>query len=131
MRISDWSSDVCSSDLHPPLPETRNPAEAGPLATAVSHPSASSDDADRAALLRALDRELDLPVDEREQGVVAAKADAHARMELGAALANDDVAGFDRLATIDLHAEILRVGAAAVARGKHGRAHVRTQVPNA
>src|SRR3546814_18861175 len=83
MRISDWSSDVCSSDLHPPLPETRNPAEAGPLATAVSHPSASSDDADRAALLRALDRELDLAVDEREQGVVAAEAAAHARMERG------------------------------------------------
>src|SRR3546814_5737762 len=75
MRISDWSSDVCSSDL--------------------------------------------LAVDEREQGVVAAEADAHARMELGAALANDDVAGFDRLATIDLHAEILRVGVAAVARGTY------------
>src|SRR3546814_13863651 len=40
-------------------------------------------------------------------------------MELGAALANDDVAGFDRLATIDLHAEILRVGVAAVARGTY------------
>src|SRR3546814_6243413 len=40
-------------------------------------------------------------------------------MELGAALANDEVAGFDRLATIDLHAEILRVGAAAVARGTY------------
>src|SRR3546814_7432085 len=102
MRISDWSSDVCSSDL------TRSPAEAGPLDIAVSHPSAGSDDADRAALLRALDRELDLAVDEREQGVVAAEADAHARMELGAALANDDVAGFDRLATIDLPAEIPR-----------------------
>src|SRR3546814_19208843 len=40
-------------------------------------------------------------------------------MELGAALANDDVAGFDRLATIDLHAEILRVGVADVARGTY------------
>src|SRR3546814_12578673 len=24
MRISEWSSDVCSSDLHPPPPPTRN-----------------------------------------------------------------------------------------------------------
>src|SRR6476646_8514211 len=40
-------------------------------------------------------------------------------MELGAALAYDDVAGFDRLATIDLHAEVFRVGVAAVARGTY------------
>src|SRR3546814_8123524 len=79
----------------------------------------SSDVCSSDLLLRALDRELDLAVDEREQGVVAAEADAHAPMELGAALANDDVAGFDRLATIDLHAEILRVGVAAVARGTY------------
>src|SRR6478672_4894281 len=77
------------------------------------------DDVHRAALLRALGRELDLAVDQREQGVVAAKADAHARMELGATLADDDVAGFDRLATIDLHAEVLRVGVATVARGTY------------
>src|SRR3546814_6242309 len=40
-------------------------------------------------------------------------------MELGATLANDDVAGFDRLAAIHLHAEVLRVGVAAVARGTY------------
>src|SRR5690606_29721118 len=72
-----------------------------------------------AALLRALGRELDLAVDQREQGVVAAEADARTRVELGAALADDDVAGVDRLAAIDLHAEVLRVGVAAVARGAY------------
>src|SRR5690606_30701780 len=89
------------------------------LDIAASRASAGGDDAHRATLLRTLDRELDLAVDEREQGVVAAEADAHARIELGAALADVEVAGFDRLATIDLHAEVLRVGVAAVARGTY------------
>jgi hypothetical protein len=62
---------------------------------------------------------LHLAVDEREQGVVATEADAGARMELGAALADDDVAGFDGLAAEDLDAEVLRVGIAAVARGAY------------
>src|SRR3970282_102265 len=79
----------------------------------------AGNDADGAAALRALHGELDLAIDQREQRVVAAEADAHARMELGATLANDDVAGIDRLATINLHAEILRVGVAAVARGTY------------
>src|SRR5690606_39030847 len=77
------------------------------------------DNTDGAALLRTLGRELDLAVDQREQGVVAAEADAHARMELGAALADDDVAGLDGLAAVHLHAQVLRVGVAAVARGAY------------
>src|SRR5690606_33698331 len=77
--------------------------------------SAGGDDAHRAALLRALGRELDLAVDEREQCVVAAEADARTGVELGAALADDDVAGLDGLAAVHLHAEVLRVGVAAVA----------------
>ena len=40
---------------------------------------------------------------------VTAEADARARMKLGAALADDDVAGFNRLPTIDLHSEVLGV----------------------
>ena len=48
---------------------------------------------------------------------VEAAADAGARMELGAALTHDDVAGFDFLAAVDLDAQILRVGVAAVAGG--------------
>jgi hypothetical protein len=37
-------------------------------------------------------------------------------MELGAALADDDVAGFNSLAALHLHAEVFRVGIATVAR---------------
>src|SRR5687767_7627922 len=93
--------------------EMKSPAKAGP--SDLQRVAGSSlgliqwqllaDDAHGAALLRALGRELDLAVDQREQGVVAAEADAHARMELGAALADDDVSGFDRLAAVHLHAE--------------------------
>src|SRR5690606_40074642 len=72
--------------------ETRSPAEAG-LLQALSLTSGGRDHVDGAALLRPLDGELDGAVDQREQCVVAAQADARTRMELGAALADDDVAG--------------------------------------
>src|SRR5690606_20292052 len=98
--------------------ETRSPAEAG-LLQALSLTSGGRDHVDGAALLRALDGELDGAVDQREQRVVAAQADARTRMELGAALADDDVAGLDGLAAVHLHAEVLRVGVAAVARGTY------------
>src|SRR5690606_7589228 len=101
-----------------PCPQTRSPAEAA-LLQALSLTSGGRDHVDGAALLRALDGELDGAVDQREQRVVAAQADARTRMELGAALADDDVAGLDGLAAVHLHAEVLRVGVAAVARGTY------------
>src|SRR5690606_15407710 len=82
-------------------------------------PSGGRHDAHGAALLRTLDREFDGTVDQREQGVVATEADARTRVELRAALADDDVAGLDGLAAVHLHAEVLRVGVAAVARGTY------------
>src|SRR5690606_99098 len=63
----------------------------------------------------ALGGELDGAVDQREERVVAAQADAVARVELRAALADADVAGLDGLAAEDLHTQVLRVGVAAVA----------------
>src|SRR5690348_7069908 len=75
--------------------------------------------ADGATRFRTVGLELDLAVHQREQRVVAAQADARARMELGAALAHDDVAGRNRLAAIELHAQVFRVGIAAVARGTY------------
>ena len=51
-------------------------------------------------LFLALGRELDLAVDQREQRVVLAHADVHARMDLRAALADDDAAGADGLAAV-------------------------------
>ena len=59
--------------------------------------------------------ELDVPADEREQRVVVATADAGAGVEVGAALADDDLAGVDELAAEALDAEALGVGVAAVA----------------
>src|SRR5947208_14679837 len=70
--------------------------------------------ADGAAVLGAFDGELHGTVDKREQGVVAAEADAVPRMELGTALTHDDVTGFHGLAAVDLHAEVFRIGVAAV-----------------
>jgi hypothetical protein len=51
--------------------------------------------------------EGDTAVDQRKKGVVAANADAEARMYLGPALADQDVSCDDRLATEFLNAEAL------------------------
>src|SRR6476646_3397526 len=61
--------------------------------------------------------ELDLAVDEREQGVVLAKADILARVPLSAALAGNDVAGDRELTAEQLQTQPLAVRVAAVARG--------------
>src|SRR4051794_3996600 len=53
--------------------------------------------------------------DEREQRVVLTPADAETRVEVGATLADDDLAGLDDLATEALDAQALGVGVAAVA----------------
>jgi hypothetical protein len=50
-----------------------------------------------------------------EQRVVATAANACAGVEVGAALANDDLAGLDNLAAEALYAQELSVGVAAVA----------------
>src|SRR5690242_19756671 len=57
-----------------------------------------------------LGAELHVALDEREQGVVTAATDAVARVEVRAALADDDLAGVDELAAVALHAEALGVG---------------------
>jgi len=57
-----------------------------------------------------------MAVDQREQRVVLADADIQARMNGGAALANDDAAGADHFAAVDLHAKALCLGVATVAR---------------
>src|SRR5690606_8948249 len=56
----------------------------------------------------------------REQGVVAAEADVVARVEGGAALAHEDVAGQHVLAAELLHAEALGVRVATVTRRTTG-----------
>src|SRR3546814_7698548 len=42
MRISDWSSDVCSSDLHISLPSALPRSPAGPALVSASVPSTKS-----------------------------------------------------------------------------------------
>src|SRR4051812_11130456 len=61
--------------------------------------------------------EDDLAVDEGEQGVIIALADAFAGVELGAQLTDDDVAGDYFLAAETLDAAALTVGIATVAAG--------------
>src|SRR4051794_32577713 len=78
----------------------------------------ATDDADDAAA--ALVAELHGAGDQGEQRVVAAAADVVAGVEVGAALADQDLARVDLLATEALDPEPLGVGVAAVARG--GRA---------
>src|SRR5262245_13489697 len=61
--------------------------------------------------------ERDHPVDEREQGVVLAAADARSGVEVGAALAHDDLARVDQLAAEALDAQPLGSRVTAVAAG--------------
>jgi len=88
---------------------------AGLFSAARKQALSGSDHADRALALGAFDREVHLAIDQRIQRMVTAQADAGTWMELGAALAHDDVTGFNRLPTVDFHAQIFRVGIAAVA----------------
>src|SRR4051794_36285800 len=71
-------------------------------------------DADLVARL-AVVLELHDAIDQGVDGVVGAQADVAARMPLRAALADDDVAGRDGLATILLDAAVFRIRIAAVA----------------
>src|SRR5690606_30110110 len=89
-----WKAPVGES-IGIPRHQRKAPHAAGPSSKRRAR-SVACHHAHGATLLGTLDRELDLAVDQREQRVVAAQADAHARMELGAALADDDVAGIDR-----------------------------------
>src|SRR6188508_1249809 len=61
--------------------------------------------------------ELDGALGEREQGVVTAAPDVDAGVEVGPALADDDLAGVDDLAAEALDAEALCVAVAAVLAG--------------
>src|SRR3546814_5451337 len=79
MRISDWSSDVCSSDLTPPASGTRSvrvdrtQPEEPSLAPYAHHPSS----ADR---ILALDSHLDEPV---EGGAVDQRLQSAANLDIG------------------------------------------------
>src|SRR6185503_19564878 len=55
---------------------------------------------------------------QREQRVVAAAADARTRVEVGAALADQDLARVDDLTAEALHAEALSVGVTTVTGGR-------------
>ena len=59
---------------------------------------------------------LHVSADERKQRVVPSHSDAGAGTDLRAALADEDRAGVDQLATVDLHTKHLRVRVAPVAR---------------
>src|SRR6188508_2425609 len=95
-------------------PQTGTPF-AEVLSVAVT--SLAGDDVDDLATTAGA--ELDGAGLQGEEGVVAAAAHAGARVEVRAALADDDLAGAHDLAAEALHAEALRVGVAAVlgARG--------------
>src|SRR4029077_20073705 len=70
----------------------------------------------RAAAVLADALVLDLAGDERKERVVATDAHTGARLDLGAALADQDRARVDALAAVDLDAQHLRVRVPTVAR---------------
>src|SRR5262249_9632429 len=142
--VSDWSSDVCSSDLvmvtwsansatsrsPPEWPWRPHAARADRLAirprlmpccalwrNLVRRLTARGrlDHAHGPAIAHPAER--DHPADEREQGVVPAATDARAGVEVGTALAHDDLARVNQLATETLDAQPLGVRVTAVAAG--------------
>ena len=62
---------------------------------------------------------MNAAVDQSEQGIVAADADALTRMDVGAALTDQDVAGQNVLTIAALDAETLGLGVTAVFRGAY------------
>jgi hypothetical protein len=68
------------------------------------------DDVDAAAFFF----EFDVPINQSEQGPVAARANVLAGMHLGAALADDDAAGGDEFAAKRFDSEALAVAVAPV-----------------
>src|SRR3546814_18087038 len=84
MRISDWSSDVCSSDLAVVLDDAEHDrqAQAGPLANRLgrverledalphllAHAAAGVEDADRDAVVFGLRMQIDARSEERRVG---------------------------------------------------------------
>ena len=70
---------------------------------------------DRAALaVTAHALEVNAAIDQSEQGVIAADANALTRMDVGAALTDQDVAGQNELTVAALDAEALGLGITAV-----------------
>ena len=53
---------------------------------------------------------MNAAIDQSEQGVIAADADALTRMDVGAALTDQDVAGQNKLTVAALDAEALGLG---------------------
>ena len=75
----------------------------------------SGDDVDNLAV--ATHTELHGAIGEGEQRVILAHADVVARVEVGATLANDDVAGFNDDAVMAFYTKAFRFAITAVTRG--------------
>src|SRR5215210_1707930 len=109
--VTTASSGCCQSveggpEIRPALDDVCGPDLLGERRNDVDDPAAPAGP------------ELDGPRAEREQGVVTAAADVQPRVEVGAPLAHDDLAGVHLLAAEALDAEALRVGVAPVAGGR-------------
>ena len=68
------------------------------------------------AIVGSLDLEANVAIRQGEEGVVTATADVGAIAKLGAALPDDDAAGVDTLAAVNLDAKPFRFRIAAVTR---------------
>src|SRR3546814_17176117 len=87
MRISDWSSDVCSSDLDQPAIELRPPVANEAHAGAVPRGALEVDRLDRPAAFRA---------SELLRQVAPFVGDEAVAIEIGVALAPDAIGGDHR-----------------------------------
>src|SRR5579863_4158005 len=102
-----FSLDICARSLRAPLPRGHGSVEL------LGGGDGLGSDIDELAHAAAI-AEFHDAADFREQGVVTAPADVFARLDAGAALANDDRTARHRLASEHFHAQPLRVGIAPV-----------------
>src|SRR3546814_2882250 len=124
MRISDWSSDVCSSDLLVMLAGFRKAGEFREFAQRDVHAEGA------AARLEALDPELEVSrqvAGVHQPLVKQLRTDIGDHARRGDVLAADELDP-DRLAPVDQH---FLDGAFEADLDQIGRAHVRTTVTNA
>jgi hypothetical protein len=102
-----WTS-MMDSSTNFMVVKIKRPCRSG-RAFVLNSLASGGNDAHRLAAVRALLGELDAPRDPCEQCVVTADADVLTCMNTGSALADDDAARVDKLATEAFHAEALRL----------------------
>ena len=98
--------------------QTKAPREAGLVRRRLQAASVLHD-IDELTVFVAASLKRYFAIDQCKQRMVAPQAHTVAGMKLGTALAHDDITRTNRLAAVELHAQVLGIGVAAVTAGTY------------